>query len=185
MIWKRSVVFPERRTPLRTTISPVSRYFRILVKYFSRQIPASKGPALYQGLRATRRSRIEGIRFVGLCTSINVCFHQGIIELTGRTPGVFFRRHTGIPSPCRQLPVLESSLLSSARRWHRRLSSSVLRNSGKRARRSPPGRTPGVYPPAPPQNRRNTSAIVITFAAMLAAYVIREILTPNRPKSER
>jgi hypothetical protein len=55
----------------------------------------------------------------------------------------------------------------------------------ERARRSPPGRTPGVYPPVPPQNRAITSAIVITFAAMLAAYVIRETRTPNRPKSER
>ncbi len=42
-------------------------------------------------------------------------------------------------------------------------------------REASPG-TRGYGGAAPPQNRRNTSTIVITFAAMLAAYVIREIL---------
>lgn len=43
----------------------------------------------------------------------------------------------------------------------------------------------GMLTSVPLQNRRNTSATVITFAAMLAAYVASEIRTPNRPKSER
>jgi len=36
-----------------------------------------------------------------------------------------------------------------------------------------------------PQNRTITSATVTTFAAMLAAYVTRATLTPNRPKISR
>ncbi|KAF5078045.1 hypothetical protein DSECCO2_143910 [anaerobic digester metagenome] len=65
----------------------------------------------------------------------------------------------------------------------------IFRSNGiqKTLRASLVSRQPRPAPPTPqpPQNTTSTSAIVTTFAAMLAAYVTSEILTPNRPKSER